>query len=251
MKRYVIANWKLYLSVAKSELFARQLVRWERTQKFGTDIEIIIAPSLLALQSVSVILRKARSKIKIAAQDVGFADEGAFTGAVSPRELRRMGVSHVIIGHSERREHFNEDDALLAKKVVAARTAGLKVIYCAGETKEERNESRANDVVRSQLRGVKKNVDLVAYEPRWAIGTGLPIAPAEAEHMHALIAKEVGATVPVCYGGSVTEQNAIAFAALEHTQGVLVGGASTTYKSLTTIVSKIHKVANTRGYATP
>lgn len=249
MKRYVIANWKQYLSVAKSEQLARQLVRWERAQKLGVDIEIILAPSLIALQPVIAIVKKARSKIKVAAQDCGFTDEGAFTGAVSPRELRQTGASYVIIGHSERRQHFGEDDALLAKKVVAARAAGLKVVYCVGETKVERNESRANDVVRAQLRSVKKQVDLVAYEPRWAIGTGLPIAPAEAEQMHALISKEVGSAVPVCYGGSVAEQNTISFIALDHTAGVLVGSASTTYKSLTIIVSKAHKVADAKGYA--
>ncbi|OGH60535.1 MAG: triose-phosphate isomerase [Candidatus Magasanikbacteria bacterium RIFCSPHIGHO2_01_FULL_50_8] len=243
MKRYIVANWKLYLSVAKSVQLAQQLVRFERAQKIGRDVEVILAPSMLALSAVALVLKQARSKIKIAAQDCWIADEGAFTGATSPRELRRAGASFVLIGHSERRQHGGEDDALLAKKVAAARAAGLKIIFCVGETKEERNAGRAHSIVRGQVRGVKSEIDLLAYEPRWAIGTGLPIEPHEAAQMHEVLAKEAGNDVPICYGGSVSEKNVAQFLSLPHTNGVLIGTASSTYASLTAIISNARKLS--------
>lgn len=240
MKTYVIANWKMYLSVAKSVAVARQLVRAQAGKKISRDVELVIAPSLLALGPVAHVLAQARSKIKIAAQDCWVADSGAYTGDVSPRELRQLGVTYVIIGHSERREHHGETEPLLVKKIAAARAAGLQIIYCVGETKEERNAGRARSVVRAQLRGVRGlDISVIAYEPRWTIGTGLPIEPSEAAQMHALIASEMGESVAVCYGGSVSERNAAAFLAAPHTNGVLVGSAATVAASLIKIVSAV------------
>lgn len=245
MKRYFIANWKLYLTIAQSEKLARQLVRVEQQKKLPSGVEIIVAPSLLALSAVIAVLKKARSKIKVAAQDVGFADEGAYTGSVSPSELKRMGVSYTLVGHSERRQYFGEEGALLAKKAATAKAAGLQVIYCVGETKDERHASRAQEIVKAQLREIKSEVALVAYEPRWAIGTGLAIEPGEAEQMHSYIAREMP-DVPVCYGGSVSENNVTTFLALEKTSGVLVGSASTEYASLIKMFARIDKLTTRR-----
>lgn len=240
MKTYVIANWKLYLSVAKSVSVARQLVRAEAAKKIPRDVELVIAPSMLALAPVARVLAQARSKIRIAAQDCWIADSGAYTGDVSPRELRQLGVTYVIVGHSERREHHDESEHLLVKKIAAATAAGLRVIYCVGETKEERNAGRARSVVRTQLRAVRGcDISVVAYEPRWAIGTGLPIEPIEAAQMHTLIASEMGEDVAVCYGGSVSERNAASFLTAPHTNGVLVGSAATVAASLVKIVNAL------------
>ncbi|MCX6781488.1 MAG: triose-phosphate isomerase [Candidatus Magasanikbacteria bacterium] len=238
MKKYFIANWKLYLTIAKSELLATRLLATEKTNA-RRDVEFIVAPSMLALSSVVTLLKRAKSKIKIAAQDCGFADEGAFTGAVSPNELKKMGASYVIIGHSERRQYFAEDAALISKKITAARAAGLKIIYCVGETKDERNVGRAQAVVKEQLRGFAKDVDVIAYEPRWAIGTGIAIEPAEAEQMHEYISREVGGALPICYGGSVSDKNIAAFTRLQHSSGVLVGFASTTLQAIVAMLQKI------------
>lgn len=240
MKRYFIANWKLYLSVAKSEQLARQLVRFVATNKLSRDVEIVIAPSMLALGPVLAILKKSRSKIKVAAQDVGIADEGAYTGEVSAQELKKMGVQYVIVGHSERRQYFGEEGGVLAKKNACARAAGLGVIYCVGETKDERNAARAQEVVKNQLREAKGEYALIAYEPRWAIGTGLAIEPSEAEQMHTYIDREQR-DIPICYGGSVSEKNIGAFLTLNHTSGVLVGSASTTYKSCVEMIVRMSK----------
>lgn len=238
MKRYFIANWKMYLSISKSEQLARQLVRLEKQKKLPADVEFIVVPSLLALPVVLAVFKKAKSKIKVAAQDVGIANEGAYTGGVSPRELKQMGVSYALVGHSERRELWGETGPLLAKKAALAASSGLNVIYCVGETKDERHAARAQSVVKSQLREIKSEIALVAYEPRWAIGTGIAIEPSEAEHMHAFVARETK-TVPVCYGGSVSEKNIGAFLAIDHTVGVLVGSASTTLSSLVALFKRI------------
>lgn len=232
----------MYLSVAKSEQLIRQLIRYERGNKILRDIEIIVAPSMLALSSVSALVKQSRSKIKIAAQDCGIADAGAFTGGISSSELKKMGARYVIIGHAERRQFFNEDAMMLSKKISAAHKAGLGIIYCVGETQDERHAARAGEVVREQLRVVQGVTPaLIAYEPRWAIGTGLAIEPHEAEHMHASIAREVRG-VPICYGGSVNEKNIAAFINLENTRGVLVGSASTTFVGCSEMLGRMSKI---------
>lgn len=240
MKPLFIANWKQYVSVGRSAALARAII----ADKNRGAATVILAPSFLAIADVVGAIKHARARnIFVAAQDCGFTDEGAYTGAVSPRELHKAGVSHVIIGHSERRANYAEDNQLLAKKVVTAREAGLKVIYCVGETKEERNEGRVAEVVRDQLRLVKKMVDIIAYEPRWAIGTGLSIAPHEAEQIHTIIAKEVGDRAQICYGGSVNEKNIRSFVTAANTDGVLVGSASTSSKSCAAMFKQLSVIA--------
>lgn len=240
MKHYVIANWKMYLSAQKSVATFKQLLRWEKTHKWNKNLEVVVAPPLIALPEIAALLRKARSsQIRLCAQDIGFAEEGAFTGGIAPRDVKRLGVQYALVGHSERRQYFSEDTGLCRRKAVAARAGGLKVVYCVGETKDERHAGRVHDVVREQLAGVK--ADVVAYEPRWAIGTGIPIAPGEAETVHAFIAHEAAGKPAVCYGGSVSPENVMQFVALEDTAGVLVGSASTTLKSLCSIISKVDK----------
>ncbi len=243
MKKFVIANWKLYVSASKCAAVFEQFLRYEEVHAWYASLHVIIAPPILALPELAARLKQARrSKILLAAQDTGIADDGAYTGSISPRDLAKMGVAYVIVGHSERRQYFNEDDALCRKKIVAAHAAHLKVIYCVGETKHERHEGRAQEIVREQLQGIK-TPEIIAYEPRWAIGTGLSIEPNEARVMHEYIAHEmVREKSAVCYGGSVSPENAAHFVSIGNAAGVLVGSASTTVKTLGAIISKVDKL---------
>ncbi len=249
-KKYLIANWKQYLTVAKSEQLFEQLLRFEKKNSWGSDLYVVVAPPVLAMPAILARAKKNRSRILIASQDCGFADEGAFTGSISPKELKKLGVAFVLVGHSERREWFAETNILLRKKLLAATYAGLKTIYCVGETKDERHGGRAYEVIREQLieaAGDKVLVaahqpTLVAYEPRWAIGTGIAIEPAEAGQMHRFIDGEVGARgTEICYGGSVSPENILSFIGLPHTVGTLVGKASTNFKSIAAMIQKMNR----------
>ena len=241
MKQFVIANWKLYVSAHKCLDFLDELLLWEETHPWNSSLELIIAPPVLALSDLAGRMKSARrSHIKLAAQDIGIADEGAFTGSVSPRDVARLGVQYAIVGHSERRQYYAEDTLLCKKKIAAAHAVGLGVIYCVGETKHERHEGRAQEIVREQIRGVE--AEIIAYEPRWAIGTGIPIEPSEAQSMHAFIMHELRGASAVCYGGSVSVENVSAFMRLDVTRGVLIGSASTKLKSLCAILSRVEKI---------
>jgi triosephosphate isomerase (TIM) len=159
------------------------------------------------------------------AQNVHWADEGAFTGEISPRMLLDLGVAGAIVGHSERRQYFGETDEGVARRSTSALDHGLKVIACVGETEQEREEGETEEVLRRQVGVLDKHDDLViAYEPVWAIGTGKTATPEIAEEAHAFIKSLLD--VPVLYGGSVKPDNAAELLAQPSVDGALVGGAS-------------------------
>ena len=159
------------------------------------------------------------------AQNVHWADEGAFTGEISPRMLLNLGVQGAIVGHSERRQYFGETDEGVAKRTQAALERGLKVIACVGETEAQREAGETEDVLRRQVSVLDRHDDLViAYEPVWAIGTGKTATPAMAEEAHAFIKSLLD--LPVLYGGSVKPENAGELLAQPSVDGALVGGAS-------------------------
>lgn len=222
----VIANWKMHKVAATAQEYAAQLM----AEKLPA-CDMIVAASFTLLP----VLRNALldSPILIAAQNMYTEDEGPFTGEISPVQLRDEGVAAVIIGHSERRRLFHEDNVLLNKKVQAAQRHGLLPIYCVGETTEERERGEAEHVVRSQIEQGLKGVDdtfignmIIAYEPVWAIGTGNNASPAQAEEMHAFIRTLVPQDTRILYGGSVTADNAASLAVQPSIDGFLVGGAS-------------------------
>jgi triosephosphate isomerase len=225
--KYVIANWKMYLDLKNSREFFKQIPN----SKFQIpkNLELIVCPSFLFL---SQILDTEYSIPNIAwgAQDCFWAERGAHTGEVSPADLLELGVKYVIIGHSERRQELGETDEMVNKKLLAAQKAGLKPILCVGETAEEREEGKAEEVVANQLKkdliGVEAGNLLIAYEPIWAIGTGQSCEPGEAVKMHQLI-KSKTHNAPVLYGGSVDDKNVASYVTEEAVDGVLVGGAST------------------------
>ncbi len=202
------------------------------------DVDKLIAPSFTALSAVSSAL--AGSGILVAAQDVFYEEKGAFTGEISPSMVKDAGGSFVIVGHSERRQFFGETDTIVNKKAKAALKAGLGVILCMGETLEERNTNRTFDVIKRQVvEGLSefsadefKNT-VLAYEPIWAIGTGVTATPAQAEEAHGFIrsiVKEIYGGVAddlrILYGGSVKPENIDDIMARPNVDGALVGGAS-------------------------
>ncbi|HIP92815.1 MAG TPA: triose-phosphate isomerase [Desulfurobacteriaceae bacterium] len=220
-------NWKMNLTPSESEVLAKELLDFFREP---LKVKVCVFPEFTALERVSKILKS--SPIYLGAQNVAYEDKGAFTGEVSPNSLIELGVEYVIIGHSERRHLFKEDNKLLNKKVSKALDKNLKVIYCVGETLEEREKGDTFKVIQTQLEEGLKDVPLssenliIAYEPVWAIGTGRAATPEIAQEVHAFIKKVLGNNFLVIYGGSVKPSNAKSLIAQKDIDGFLVGGAS-------------------------
>ncbi len=238
MKTYIVGNWKLNFTVGEASIYLHKLLK---TLPNYRDIEIVAAPSTVALQPLS--LQIDRHKMKLAAQNAFYRDYGAFTGETSFTQLRGL-VDYAIIGHSERRYILGEDDKTVAKKVAAAIRNKLTPILCIGETESERAFGETADVIRDQLLGGLSEVAdddldkvIIAYEPVWAIssGKGAKLAtPDEISEVVKLIRKILGETygtklaeqVPVLFGGSVNASNAGAYLTVPGVNGLLIGGAS-------------------------
>jgi triosephosphate isomerase (TIM) len=236
----VAANWKMH----KTHLEAIQAVQKLSylLAKEDTDrIEVVVCPPFTALRAVQTIVDADKLPFGLGAQDVHWEDQGAFTGEVSPPMLTALRVSHVIIGHSERRQHAGETDAVVARKLRAVFRHDMTPILCVGETDEEREAGRATDVVTSQVRedvskiGPEQAARLViAYEPVWAIGTGKACSPDDAgeavrairDVLESMYSTDVAESVRVQYGGSVKAGNIREFMAVPEIDGALVGGAS-------------------------
>ncbi len=231
----IAGNWKMNNNIAEASALVEALVKAEN--KNGA--EVIIAPSYTAL-AVSAHLAK-NSHIKIAAQDVHWEDKGAFTSAVSPVQAKDAGATHTIIGHSERRSVFGDTDEILNKKVAAALRNGLTVIFCVGETLEEREANKTMAVIEAQLTNGLKGFSaqdlkglIIAYEPVWAIGTGKTATPEQAQEVHAAIRMQLAKTygtdfaleTRILYGGSVKDSNVDEIMAQADVDGALVGGQS-------------------------
>lgn len=237
MVRPVIAgNWKMNKTVAEAVDFVTRLVE---ALKPGPGPEVIIAPPFTALQAVAKLLPG--SPLLLAAQNLHEAEKGAYTGEISAGMIREAGCSHVIIGHSERRTLFGEQDGRINRKLIAALAAGLKPIFCIGETLQEREEGRMKNVIERQIKEGLNNLTaddirrtLVAYEPVWAIGTGQTATKEQAQEVHRFIrewiaggfGQEAAAAMAILYGGSVTPKNIAELMSQPDINGALVGGAS-------------------------
>jgi triosephosphate isomerase len=235
MTPLVIGNWKMHLTISASVSYLGELLPLLPARE---DREIALAPSFTALQAVASLLKG--SRVRLAAQDVFWEDLGAYTGEISPVMLQEIGVTYVLIGHSERRQHLREDDPMIVRKVRAALRTGLGPVVCVGEQQEARSSGRAASVVRGQVLAALEEVPaehahrlVVAYEPVWAIGSGLSASPEDAQEIHATIRAALvglfgaaGETIRILYGGSVTPENVDAFMARPGIDGVLAGGAS-------------------------
>ncbi len=239
MRRKIVAgNWKMNTSVAEGELLVKQLIFL--SNNFPLDVDVIIAPPFTHLANVAKILKSEKSKIALAAQNCAHMESGAFTGEVSVNMLKELSCKYVILGHSERREYFNESSEILLKKINLVLTAGLTPIFCVGEKLEEREANDHFEVVASQikdviykLRGVEFAHVIVAYEPVWAIGTGKTATADQAEEMHAFIRRVIADKfrsyaddTPILYGGSCKPSNAQEIFSKDHVDGGLIGGAA-------------------------
>jgi len=223
----IAGNWKMYKGPAETAEFCLGL----REQELA-GVDVVVCPPFVSLAVAVQLL--AGTEIAVAAQNVHWEEEGAYTGEVAPRMLRELGIYGAIVGHSERRQYFGETDETVARRAHAALEAGLFVIACVGETEAERESNQTEDVLRRQLSVLEPDDNLVlAYEPVWAIGTGKTATPEIAQQAHAFVKSQLDA--PVLYGGSVKPDNAAELLAQPDVDGALVGGASLELESFTAI----------------
>jgi triosephosphate isomerase len=239
----IVGNWKMHTTSAEASALASSIVQ-QSSAAMQDGVGIVLCPPFLAIPAVRAALNG--TSIGLGAQDCHHMSHGAYTGDVSAPMLADAGCTHVIVGHSERRRYHGETDHLIAQKVTAAIMAGLTPIVCIGETQGEREAGTTMDVVDRQLTTVIDEAgadavrrSVIAYEPVWAIGTGLAATPEQAQEVHAAIraiciTKEC--VVPILYGGSVNDANAATLFACADIDGALVGGASLQAASFVRII---------------
>lgn len=238
-KKIVAGNWKMNLDYQEGISLFSEIVNMVKDEAHGTQQVVVCSPFIhihhLAQQA------KSASNVFVGAQDLSQEEKGAFTGEVSASQIHSTGATHVIIGHSERRAYFHEDSNTLSKKVDKALAHGLTPIFCIGESKDERESGNYFDVLKKQLQEVVFNLSktdflkiVLAYEPIWAIGTGLTASPEQAQEVHAFIRKaisnqydkEIAQSTSILYGGSCNPKNAAEIFAQSDIDGGLIGGAS-------------------------
>jgi len=246
----IVGNWKMHLNASQASLLLHRL---QENIKIYRDIEVVLAPSMLVLQPLSVQID--RRKFRLAAQNAYFKDEGAFTGEVSFTMLRDL-AHYVIVGHSERRHILNEDLPMIRDKVAASFRNGITPILCVGETKQERDDGETKQVLHDQLMTALSNLTaeevgemVIAYEPVWAIGTGDIAKPDQAEdavtyirnYVKDVFGNKAAKTTRILYGGSVVPDVTFGFLDIPGIDGFLVGGASLNYHSFSEIVLAAHR----------
>jgi triosephosphate isomerase len=253
MRKPIIGgNWKMNRGTPREsrEMLEELIPAVEKIQ----NVDIVIAPPFTSLLSAKEILKD--TNIELGAQNMYFEEKGAFTGEISPNFLREIGVKYVILGHSERRNVFNESNFLINNKLKKALQTGLKPIVCIGEHLEEREAGKTKDVIQAQLKETFSDLTkdqmkkvVIAYEPIWAIGTGKTASPEQAEEIHVYIRNllsqiydnETADLVRIQYGGSIKPNNAEELFSKENIDGGLVGGASLQADSLTQIIKAAEK----------
>ncbi|OIO58577.1 MAG: triose-phosphate isomerase [Verrucomicrobia bacterium CG_4_10_14_3_um_filter_43_23] len=245
--KYTIAgNWKMNKNTAEAIALAEQIVLEYNDE---TTVNVVLCPPFTALSSVSKLLEN--SNVSLGAQNMHYEARGAFTGEISAEMLRDFFVSYVILGHSERRQYFAETDDFINKKVKAALESNMRPILCVGETGEERDNNQTLNVIHQQLEGglawiSEKQMDrlMIAYEPVWAIGTGVTATPEMAQEVHAAIRQKIAdlyspsiaKKVPILYGGSMKASNAPALLEQPDINGGLIGGAALDARSFIELV---------------
>ena len=248
-KKIVAGNWKMNMDYESGVSLFSEILNMVNDEITGKQ-EIIVCPPYIHLSSLSK-LSKQNSKVSVGAQNCHKAESGAYTGEISAGMIKSAGAKYIILGHSERRQYFGETDALLAEKVQVVLQQQLKPIFCIGETLEERNQQRHFEVIKTQLeQGLfQLSADdfssvVLAYEPVWAIGTGLTATPEQAQEVHAYIRKEIGLKygqavadgLTILYGGSCNPKNAAELFSQADIDGGLIGGASLKSRDFVDIV---------------
>ncbi len=251
-KKLIIGNWKMNLGVHEASLYLHKLAD---QVKIHRNVEVVLAPTTLALQTLS--LQVNHRQFKLAAQNFYWRDHGAFTGEVSATQLRGI-VSYGLVGHSERRYVFHETDKDTRAKVQSAIRNGIRPVLCVGETAGERAAGETRDAIHDQLLGGLANITseelpkvVIAYEPVWAIGTGNNAVPEDVikaavairSQLKHLYGARAAADVQILYGGSVTADSAADYLAIPEIDGLLVGGASLDAHSWSSIVEKAYQQA--------
>ena len=243
MRRPLIAaNWKMHMTTAETREYITEFLPFVEGVD---DVEIVLAPPFTSLAVAAKFLKG--SNVKLAGQNVFWEEKGAYTGEISPLMLKDVECSYVIIGHSERRQYFGETDETVNRKIAAAMAAGLDVIFCIGETLEEREAGRTFEILKRQISGGLRNIKpdglVIAYEPVWAIGTGKTATPEQAQEAHEFIRKELNGLygdaseeIRILYGGSVKPENIASLMSQKDVDGGLVGGASLKPDSFSRIV---------------
>ena len=225
--KLIAGNWKMYKGPGAAAEFCLRL-REEELE----GVDVVVAPPFVSLAVAVQLL--AGTEIAVAAQNVHWEEEGAYTGEISPAMLLELGVYGAIVGHSERRQYFGENDETAGARARGALAAGMFVIGCVGETEAERERGETESVLRRQVSAFEADDNFVlAYEPVWAIGTGKTATPEIAQQAHAFIKSVLD--VPVLYGGSVKPDNAAVLLSQPDVDGALVGGASLELESFTAI----------------
>lgn len=246
----IVGNWKMNLNREEGVALARALVDGLGKLATAASVDVAVCPPSVWIDSVSQVLRG--SPIAWGAQNMYFKASGAFTGEISAPMLVSLECRYVILGHSERRQFFGDTDALVFDKTKAALAAGLTPIVCVGESKQQREDGKTNAVIEQQFQGSLSGLTaeeiarcVIAYEPIWAIGTGLTATPAQAQAVHVDLRKllevrynaQVASTVRIQYGGSVNAENASDLLSQADIDGALVGGASLKAKDFLSIVA--------------
>ncbi len=246
--KIVAGNWKMNKNLEETEALLTALA----AKLPDTQAEVMVAPTFVSLHSA--VKQLETSTIEVIAQNVHFAESGAYTGEISPDMLLDIGIDTVIIGHSERRAYFGETDEILAKKVKTALEKNMRVMFCFGEELDDRKSENHFKVVESQLRNALFSLDasawtniVLAYEPVWAIGTGETASPEQAQEMHAFIRKtisdaydtSIANNVSILYGGSVKPDNAEEIFSKPDVDGGLIGGASLVADDFAAIIKAI------------
>ena len=246
-KKLIAANWKMFKTPDEAVVFVRAFIPLVAHHRHA---EIVLCPSPTLLPTVVEAARN--HPIHIAAQNMHWLDQGAYTGETSPLQLKALGVTHVLIGHSERRQYFNETDETVNLKLKSALAHGLAPIVCVGELLAQREAGETAAVLERQTAGALSGIDpaaaktiVIAYEPVWAIGTGKTATPEIAQEAHKIIrdqiakslSAELAAGMRILYGGSVKPENTASLSAQEDIDGALVGGASLEAVSFSQIVA--------------
>ncbi|MEJ5056156.1 triose-phosphate isomerase [Sphingobacterium sp. MYb382] len=246
-KNIVAGNWKMNLDYEQGLSLFSEIVNMVKDEVVG-DQEVVVCSPFIHLSSIAKL---ATAKVAVGAQNIHQADAGAYTGEVSASQVKSVGAAYVILGHSERRGYFGETDALLAEKVNTALKNELKPIFCIGETKDEREAGNFFDIIKTQLEQGVFHLSaeefakvVLAYEPVWAIGTGLTASPEQAQEVHAFIratlaakyGQELADATTILYGGSCNPSNAEDLFSQADIDGGLIGGASLKSRDFLSIV---------------
>ncbi len=246
-KKVIAGNWKMNNDIHQTAILINEIK--ERMKDFRSEVDVIICPPFTSLLIAKSFIKD--SPIKLGAQNMSQHEEGAYTGEVSARMLTVIGCEYVILGHSERRQYYKENDELVNLKIKQALKVGLTPIVCIGETLEEREAGITDKIITAQIKGVLHELTsseveklVIAYEPVWSIGTGKNATPEQANHVHKLIRKLISQMyswalaekIIVLYGGSMNAQNASSLLNQSDIDGGLIGGASLKADSFMAII---------------